>query len=226
MSQDPLVRLKEAADALMVALEAREKALEARDAAAVRRADREVARCIGSPPLPRWLARQFGKCRVPDDQIDDCVQDVLMKLVAGRYAVRTSGLALLHRMARSVFLDRYDRSKAAMRAGEELSLDGGSGADDGETSLLEHLAAPGSDHGLAIELLDCVRKGFSAYQQEQPDRAALLEMKAAGLSMKEIAAVVFDRAEESITSKDEAATRDRVYQARKGAAPHLKPCLE
>jgi DNA-directed RNA polymerase specialized sigma24 family protein len=226
MSQDPLVRLKLAADELMAALEARQQALDAGDKAVARRADREVARCLAQPPLPRWLARQFSKCRVPEDQIDDCVQDVMMKLVTGRYAVRSSGLALLHRMARSVFLDRYDRSQAAKRAGHEVSLEGTPDGEEDAPSLLETVAAAGSDHGLTHELVDCVRKGFSAYQREQPDRATLLEMKAAGLSMKEIAAFVFDRDEDRITKNDEAATRDRVYQARKGAAPHLKPCLE
>jgi DNA-directed RNA polymerase specialized sigma24 family protein len=159
----------------------------------------------------RWMDSFFERKGVPSDEAQDLTQDTMLKLSAYANDVKANGFALICRARRSIFIDYLKRRQAGKRkvgtaqSGEmsaELQLD-----DDSWDALSESVA----DERIPFELVDCVQRKLSVFRQVAGVRADVLELRATGLSAREIAGVLFDKAEADITKREEANVRARIY---------------
>lgn len=171
--------------------------------------------------LSRRVQRYFERHRVPENQAEELVTEVWLKLLCSRYEGRVRAVVWLWTVAGSVLLDWVDKTRAERRAGSDAAQPVELAVDDAAWGLLsESVAAPAPPPWLTL----CLERAAFVFEQEEPRRAEVLRFSCERWSAEEIA--IYYGATPPVTPKQQTAARNRVLDAVKRARSYFAHCKD
>ena len=155
-----------------------------------------------------WMCRYFMRHRIPEATAEELTNDVWLKVLTGTFKGEGRPTAWVRSIARNLLIDWIREFRAEKRGSQhEVTL-----AFDDWLTVLDTTGARRSPEWVRL----CLERAAWQMEQDDPARLEVLAMVADGWSNAEIA-IYYGADPENVSSKEEGAARDRVYQARKKA---------
>lgn len=171
--------------------------------------------------LSRRVQRYFERHRVPENQAEELVTEVWLKLLNSKYEGRVRAVVWLWMVAGSVLLDWIAKHKAERRAGADASRPVEVAVDEDTWNVIsESVAAANPPPWLRL----CLERAAFLFEQEEPRRAEVLRFSCEKWTAEEIA--VYYGASPPVTAKQQTAARNRVLDAVKRARTYFAHCKD
>lgn len=171
--------------------------------------------------LTRRVQRYFERHRVPENQAEELVTEVWLKLLHSKYEGRVRAVVWLWMVAGSVLLDWVAKHQAERRAGGDAAQPIEVAVDDDTWHVIQDSVAA-TDAPPWLKL--CLERAAFVFEQEEPRRAEVLRFSCEKWSAEEIA--VYYGATPPVTAKQQTAARNRVLDAAKRARSYFEHCKD
>lgn len=158
---------------------------------------RQLDRLMG-----RKIERYFIRHKVPEQDAEELVWDVWLKLLSSVFRGETRPAVWIWVIARSILVSFHRRERP------EISFD-----DDGWDALLSTHASSHLPEWVRI----CIERALFQFEQDHPERTEILRMVAEEWSAREIG---------KFLGCNEGAARDRVFRTRERVRGYLEECVE